>query len=73
MRISEAGVTPRCIEIQKDLADAKVRTPNQDIPHQSKLGNSSNLSEMPRQAYQLMAGPAPQGVDSPSHKADYKD
>lgn len=35
----------------------------QDIPHQSKLGNSSKFKEMPRQAFPSMAGPAPKGVD----------
>ena len=35
----------------------------QKLPHQSKLGNSSNFIEIPRQACLSMAGPTPQGVD----------
>lgn len=27
------------------------------LPHQSRLGNSSNTNEMPRQAFALMASP----------------
>jgi hypothetical protein len=33
-----------------------------ELPHQSRLGNSSNFIEMPRQAFILMAGPTSKEV-----------
>lgn len=41
------------------------------LPHQSRLGNSSNTNEMPRQAFALMAGPNLYEVFS--EPGDYKE
>ncbi len=48
-----------------------MRVPN-PIPHQSILGNSSNIYEIPSEAAASMAGPTPSG-ETPLSQADYKD